>query len=347
MDLKPSVFNWELEELEAWMRRAGQPAYRAKQLLEWMYAKGISKFAEAKNLPAALIEKLEAETVLHTLEPDIEKKDLEGESNKFVFRTRDGRFLESVLISQRDRQTVCVSTQLGCKIGCTFCASGKGKFGRNLTAGEIVEQVMWIQKRLGTRVSNVVYMGMGEPLDNFDATMKSLRLLQSPQMLALGARHITVSTSGLTPKIAEFVAHQEGRVRLSVSLHSSIEAKRSELVPINRKYPLKELVEMLGRMKPELSRRITFEYTLMEGENDSEEEVKGLVQIARPLNALINVIPYNPIREMQYRRPSDEKIREFRAGLVRRGVRVIVRQTAGRSIDAACGQLRLDREAAA
>jgi len=220
MDLKPALYGLDLDEAKQLVGSAGFPAYRAAQLVEWLYQKHITSLEEAKNLPRTLRDKL-SQYELHTLNFAEDRDSFDHESVKFLFKTRDEHLLESVLISQKDRRTVCVSTQLGCKIGCIFCASGKGKFGRNLTAGEIIEQVVWIEKKIGQSVTNVVFMGMGEPLDNFEATMKALKILQAPWGFGLGARRITVSTSGITPKIVEFVKASDGRVRLSVSLHSS------------------------------------------------------------------------------------------------------------------------------
>jgi len=217
MTTQQTVYGLDADEMKNLVKAYGMPAFRAAQLLEWVYKKHIADFSEAKNLPATFREKISEEYRLKSLEFENESHSSNLESQKFLFRTPDGFLLESVLIVQSGRKTVCVSTQLGCKIGCTFCASGKGKFGRNLTAGEIVEQVAWIEKKIGERVTNVVFMGMGEPLDNFDATMKALQILQAPWGFELGARRITVSTSGITPKIAEFVKRSEGRVRLSVS----------------------------------------------------------------------------------------------------------------------------------
>lgn len=213
-----------------------------------------------------------------------------------------------------------------------------------MTAGEIVEQVARIERQIGRKVSNVVFMGMGEPLDNFEATMKALKILQAPWGFGLGARRITVSTSGITPRIAEFVKRSEGRVRLSVSLHSSSEAKRTELVPVNKKYHLAELIRTLNEIHNKLKREITFEYTLISGVNDSREEAEGVARIAKPLKAKVNLIPYNPIQEMDFRTPSPAQVEAFRKILEKSAVRVTVRQTAGRDIDAACGQLRLIRE---
>ena len=338
---RPTLYGLDLEEIKAWTSRHQVPAYRAGQLSHWLYQKHLLDLAEAKNLPSDLRARILKDFSVGSLELTEAREGLE--STKFLFRTPEGRLLESVLISQRGRKTVCLSTQLGCKIGCVFCASGKGRFGRNLTAGEIVEQAARIERKTG-RVTNIVFMGMGEPLDNFEATMKALRILQAPWGFGLGARRITVSTSGITPKIKEFVERNEGRVRLSVSLHSSDEARRTGLVPINKRYSLKELRETLAEIRRRLKREITFEYTLIDSVNDSDEEAEGVAKIARPLNAKVNIIPYNPIREMDFKTPSAQKMDRFAGILRRRSIRVTIRQTAGRGIDAACGQLRMDRE---
>lgn len=361
MDLRPALYGLERDEIQGLIQEKKYPAYRASQLLDWVYKKHISSWDEAKNLPQDLCSQLSDSWELASLVLAETRAAADGESKKFLFKTRDGRFLESVLIVspphpslspnkgerikvRGKRLTVCVSTQLGCKVGCVFCASGKGKFGRNLTAGEILEQVAWIEKETGGKVTNVVFMGMGEPLDNFEATMKALKILQAPWGFGLGARRITVSTSGITPKITEFVKRSEGRVRLSVSLHSSSEAKRTELVPLNKKYNLKELTETLNNIHRKLKREITFEYTLISGVNDSLGEAEGVARIAKPLKAKVNLIPYNPIQEMDFKTPSLQQVEAFRKILERFAVRVTVRQTAGRDIHAACGQLRLIRE---
>ena len=339
---KPSLYGMDDEEMRALVLEEGAPTYRAGQILEWVYKKHILSFDEAKNIPAGLRESLAAGVRVSSLTADLTRAS--EESTKFLFKTADGRVLESVLISQRGRETVCVSTQLGCKIGCVFCASGKGKFGRNLTAGEIVEQAAQIGRSTGRRVTNVVFMGMGEPLDNFEATMKALKILQAPWGFGLGARRITVSTSGIAPKILEFVKRSEGRVRLSVSLHSSDEKTRTGLVPLNKRYGLRELEAALRKIHGGLKREITFEYTVIAGINDSRKEAEGVAHIAKPLNAKVNLIAYNPIREMNFKTPSPEVVEAFRDILLKRGVRATVRRTAGRGINAACGQLRLDRE---
>lgn len=331
------------KEIESFVIAEGFPKFRAKQLLEWLYQKNALRWDEFKNLPKDLIEKLSAGYALTALRTE-EPFTFSGEATtKYLFRTADDHLLESVLISQPPRQTVCVSTQLGCKVRCPFCASGKGGFVRDLTAGEIIEQVAWIARKSGQKITNVVFMGMGEPLDNFDAVMKALDILTAQWGFEMGGRKITVSTSGVSEKIYEFVKRTDGRIRLSVSLHSPDSAARDKLVPYNRKYPLAELMATLKKVHQVLKRDITFEYTLIDGVNDSEEDARGVAKLAKPLQAKINLIPYNPIRETKWKTPSEERMTLFRETLECSGVRSTFRKTVGRSTDAACGQLRLDR----
>ena len=353
-----SLYGSTPDEIEALVTAQGLPKYRAAQLLNWIYQKNVLAWDEIKNLSKDALENISGKISLTALEPVEEKRTVAGGSTKFLFKTTDGHFLESVLISQKNapdskggeetitqgrRETVCVSTQLGCKIRCAFCASGQGKFIRNLTAGEIVEQVARVSRMTEKKITNVVFMGMGEPLDNYESTLKAVRILTEPRGFAFGARRVTVSTSGIIPKILEFVKAVDGRVRLSVSLHSSIDEVRSRLVPVNRRYPLKELMSALRKINQGLKREITFEYTLIAGVNDSEEEAEGISMIAKPLRAKINIIPYNPIAEFPHKAPAPEAMGRFCDQLKRRGLHVTLRQTAGRDIDAACGQLRLDR----
>ncbi len=339
----PFLRNLTLEEAGRFFDHKGISRYRARQVLEWLYKKHARALGEMRNLPKDLLTWLKENTELNALELVNKSDSSKGDSTKFLTRTKDGHFCETVLISQSGRDTVCVSTQLGCRIRCVFCASGKGRFGRNLTAGEIVEQISVVSHEIKRPVTNVVFMGMGEPLDNYDEVMKALNMMQADWGLDLGGRRITVSTSGITPKIRSFVMDTGGRIRLSVSLHSADDETRSFLVPINKKYNLPELLGTLEAIHRELKREITFEYTLIQGVNDSAEEAKNVGKIAARLNAKVNLIPYNPIREMDFKSPSPENVEEFKKKLEKKGVRVTVRQTAGRDIDAACGQLRLDR----
>lgn len=343
MDLKPALYGLELEETQKILKGYGEASYRAQQLLEWLYRRWVEDWGEISNLPKSLIDKLKYNFSLSALHFKESLPSPHGQSVKYLFETRDGHLLESVLIRQQRRATACVSTQLGCKMKCVFCASGRS-YNRNLTAGEIVEQVAKIERSLEKRISNIVFMGMGEPLDNFDATLKALHILQADWGFGLGGRRITVSTVGILPKIEEFIKRTGGKVRLSVSLHSSRENTRNNIVPINRRYSLTKMEKTLHEIHRRLKREITFEYTLLTGINDTPEEARGVVRIAKPLRAKVNLIPYNPIREVDFKRPSLKRIEAFRDTLQKSGVRVTVRQTAGREIDAACGQLRLDRE---
>jgi 23S rRNA (adenine2503-C2)-methyltransferase len=383
--------SFNLSELEVFLQSLGAPRYRAKQIMDWLHKKHVTAFLEMKNIPKELQKILAEKIVVGALElvdvvngtgsvtgqvffraaeakPVPARTGTANESIKYLMKTQDGHVLESVLIAQAGRRTVCLSTQLGCRIRCPFCASGKGRFGRNLSAGEIVEQVSVISRHLAqgflsfpqkresresldprargddrALVTNIVFMGIGEPLDNYEATMRAIEILTADWGFELGGRRITVSTSGMTPMIEKFVNDSRGRVRLSVSLHSSNQETRSKLVPINKKYHLDELIKTLENIHKVLKREITFEYTLIEGINDSDREARGVGKIAARLGAKVNLIPYNPIREMDFQTPSRERIEAFRDLLEKRNVRVTVRQTAGRAIDAACGQLRLDR----
>ncbi len=370
-------------ELIKFLKTLSLPRFRAAQIMDWLHQKHAMDFSEMKNIPKALQEELRKCSDVSVLELVEVVGRRDRDSIKFLMRTRDGHLLESVLIQQSGRHTVCVSTQLGCRIRCTFCASGKGKFGRNLSAGEIVEQISHCaryQVRPGQvhgketsnlsrnvpgtgNITNVVFMGMGEPLDNYEATMKAIEILTADWGFALGGRRITVSTSGITPMIEKFVSDSRGRasrssggrplghlaptgrvgVRLSVSLHSSDQETRQRLVPIAKKYKLDELIRMLEKIHKTLKREITFEYTLIRGINDSQAEARGVARIASRLGAKVNLIPYNPIREMDYETPDPQQVETFCKLLEAKHVRVTVRQTAGRDIDAACGQLRLDR----
>lgn len=330
-------------ELKLFLRSVNSPNYRALQIMDWLHKKHVMSFSEMKNLPKEFQARLAEKALVQSLTLLETPESRDHESLKYLMKTYDGHILESVLIVQRDRRTICLSTQLGCRIRCTFCASGKGKFGRNLTAGEIVEQVSTICRHTGKPITNIVFMGMGEPLDNYEATMRAIEILTAEWGFGLGGRRITVSTSGLTPRIEQFVHDSRGRVRLSISLHSSSQETRSRLVPINKKYRLDELIQTLEKIHRTLKREITFEYTLIDGINDSIQEARGVARIASRLGAKVNVIPYNPIREMEYKTPSRERIESFRRLLEEKKVLVTVRQTVGRDIDAACGQLRLDR----
>ncbi|OQA58367.1 MAG: putative dual-specificity RNA methyltransferase RlmN [Candidatus Omnitrophica bacterium ADurb.Bin277] len=345
-----SLYGLTQTEAEALVISLGFPKFRAAQILDWLYKKHILDWDEIKNLPKDLLGELEKKYALTALQMEEDATCLGETSSKYLFRTSDGHLLESVLISsqrepvgQRERETVCVSSQLGCPVRCTFCASGKGGFLRNLTAGEIIEQIVWIAKKSGRKITNVVFMGMGEPLENFEEVIKALDILTAQWGFEMGGRKITLSTCGVTDKIYEFVKRTDGKIRLSVSLHAPADETRSKLIPYNRKYPLPGLLAELKKVHQVLKRDITFEYTLIAGVNDSREDAKAVAGIAKPLRAKLNLIPYNPIREIAWETPSRERMMLFRETLEKSGVRSTFRKSAGLDAEAACGQLRLDR----
>ena len=336
-----------LPELEARFREMGQPAYRAKQVMEWLYPKRARSFAEMTNLPAAVRGQLQGAFGFDSLEP-IRKLGSDDTTQKFLFRLGDGSLIETVLIPASpalygegsDRRTLCISSQVGCAYGCKFCASGLNGFSRNLHAGEIVGQFLRVEELSGERINNIVFMGMGEPLANFENVTRALTLLNAPWGVGLGARHITVSTSGLAPQIralAEFPL----QIRLAVSLHGATDAVRNQIMPVNRKYPLAELLDACEEFCARRSQRITLEFILIDSVNDSLEQATELGKIARRLDAKVNCIPYNPVEGLAWKRPSLRRQDAFLAALERSGADATLRREKGTDIEAACGQLRL------
>jgi len=344
---KTPIHSVTLPELQVKLGELGQPAYRAKQVLEWLYPKRAKAFAEMSNLPASLREQLDATFGFETLEL-VRKLGSEDTTQKFLFKLEDGSLVETVLIPASpalygegsDRHTLCISSQVGCAYGCKFCASGLNGFSRNLHAGEIVGQFLRVEELSGERINNVVFMGMGEPLANFDNFLRAVGILNASWGIGLGARHITVSTSGLAPKIRE-LAGQPLQIRLAVSLHGATDAVRDQIMPVNRKYPLAELLDACEEYCARKNQRITFEFILIEGINDSLEQATALGKIARGLDAKINCIPYNPVEGLAWKRPSLRRQDAFMAALDRTGADATIRREKGGDIDAACGQLRL------
>ncbi|MBI4279488.1 MAG: 23S rRNA (adenine(2503)-C(2))-methyltransferase RlmN [Armatimonadetes bacterium] len=345
-----------LEELEAFARGLGEPGYRGRQIAHWAYQRSVPSFAEMSDLPAALRPRLEAVAHLTSVVPVTDVRADNGETIKYLFRLADGATVETVFMRYEDgRRSVCISTQVGCGMGCTFCATGLAGLTRNLTAGEIVDQVVQVHRLTGERMTNVVFMGMGEPLANYTATLKAVRLLNAPYGLGIGMRHLTVSTVGLVPQILN-LADEKLQLTLAVSLHAPTDQLRSELVPINRRWPIAELLGACRAYATTTGRRISFEYVLMEGVNDRPElGVKlGELLAERPAGGAdaprsrreegslwhVNLIPWNPVYGLQYRRPGMQRVEAFAAPLRRQGISTTVRVERGVEIDAACGQLR-------
>jgi 23S rRNA (adenine2503-C2)-methyltransferase len=335
-----------LEEIGAQLAALGQPGYRAKQVVQWLYEKRAKSFAEMSDLPAALRGQLEQSFSFDQLQV-VRVLGSEDTTRKFLFRLADGALIESVLIpaspalygEASDRRTICISTQVGCAYGCKFCASGLDGWSRNLDAGEIVEQVLKVEEASGERINNIVFMGMGEPLANYQNLMRAIGIINAPWGVGLGARHITISTSGLAPQIRQ-LADQPLQVRLAISLHGATDEVRQQIMPVNRKYPLAVLLEACAYYVERKKQRLTFEYILIEGVNDSPEQAVALARHARRLKAMVNCIPYNTVEGLSWQRPSDARQDAFLEVLQRAGIAATLRREKGHDIAAACGQLR-------
>ncbi|TLD71033.1 23S rRNA (adenine(2503)-C(2))-methyltransferase RlmN [Phragmitibacter flavus] len=338
------------EELISVVAQAGEKSYRAKQLIEWIHRKRVETFDEMTNLSKPLLAYLNEHHTLRTLT----LARVEGSADttrKYLFKLHDGRFVETVLIpasvsfagERSNRRTLCVSSQVGCAYDCKFCASGLAGFTRNLTASEIVEQIVQVEKHAGERIDNLVFMGMGEPLANYNNVTRAITALNAQWGVNIGARHITVSTSGLAPqikKLAEFPL----QVRLAISLHGASDEVRNQIMPVNRKHPLDELFEALHFWRQHKKQRITFEFILIKDINDSDEQARLLAHRARNIDAKVNLIPYNTVDGLQWERPDVPQQDRFRDIVASHDVVVTLRREKGHDIAAACGQLRLREE---
>ncbi len=327
------------EELAETLKVLGLPAFRAKQLYEWLHVKLVADYEEMTNLSRDLRETLKQQYPLTVLrEVDALHSGTDG-TIKYLFRLMDDRVIESVLMKYHHGNSVCISSQVGCRMGCKFCASAIGGKERDLLPSEMLEQVYQIQKLSGERVSNIVIMGTGEPLDNYDYVIRFLRLVTDSDGLNISARNITVSTCGIPNKIRAFA--QEGLpVTLALSLHAPNDEIRKQLMPVAAKYKLTEVLEAFLYYYEKTGRRLTFEYSLVEGINDGEEEAKELVRLVKGINCHINLIPVNPIKERNYRKSDDTRIQKFKFILEKNRINVTIRREMGADINAACGQLR-------
>ena len=328
----------------------GHKPYRARQIMEWAYKKRVEDFAAMSDLPVELRTQLAERFPAQKLD-QVRMTGSKDTTRKFLFRLPDGQFIESVFIpaspalygDTSDRKTLCVSTQVGCAYGCKFCASGLRGWKRNLTAGEITAQVMAVEKTTAERVDNIVFMGMGEPLANFDNLATAIEILNAPWGFEIGARHITVSTSGLAPQIRQLAEHPVP-VRLAISLHGATDEVRERIMPVNRKHPLAELFDACAYFTSRRKQKLGFEYILIAGVNDSPEQARLLAMHARRLDAKINLIPYNTVEGLSWERPTTARQQEFAKTVRAGGVVATIRREKGHDIDAACGQLRLRAE---
>jgi len=336
-----------LDELRKELQQLAEPSYRAGQITSWLYYKRARAFEEMTDLPKSIRARLAERFSIGNIDV-IRVIGSRDTTRKFLFRLRDGNLIESVLIpaspalygGKSDRRTVCVSTQVGCAFGCKFCASGLEGFSRNLRANEIVDQIIAIERESGARIDNLVFMGMGEPLANFDSVMRAIRIINAPWGLGVGARHITVSTSGLAPQIRKLAA-EPLQVRLAVSLHGATDVVRNQLMPINRRYNIETLLSACDYYIARKKQQVTFEYILIAGVNDSNDQANLLAVHAQRLSAKVNLIPYNRVEDLSWSRPSQDRQEKFLSILRVHGIPATLRREKGGDIEAACGQLRL------
>jgi 23S rRNA (adenine2503-C2)-methyltransferase len=338
---KTSIYSLQVQEIKEWLTNNGEKPFRAEQIYDWLYKKRISSFEDMNNLSKSLRDKLSENFQITTLKTVIKQSSSDG-TIKFLFELHDGYSIETVLMRHDYGNSVCVTTQVGCRIGCTFCASTLGGLKRHLEAGEIVAQVVTVQQALDEtdeRVSSVVIMGIGEPFDNYDNMMSFLKIINHDKGLMIGARHITVSTSGIVPKIYQF-ADENMQINFAISLHAPNTELRSRLMPINRAYKLDDLMKSVRYYIDKTGRRISFEYGLFGGVNDSVEHAEELASLLKGLKCHVNLIPVNYVPERDYVRTPKDKIFAFEKTLKNLGINVTIRREQGHDIDAACGQLR-------
>ena len=334
-----------IPELESFLTELKQPKFRAKQIFSWLHEKRVLSFNEMTNLPASLREQLKGNCTITSL--TVERKlvsQLDG-TVKYLYRLADGQHIESVRMAYEHGISLCISSQVGCKMGCAFCASTKAGFVRNLTASEILEQVYAAGRDAGERIGSIVMMGIGEPLDNFDQVMRFLELVSDPNGLNLSHRHISLSTCGVVDRIRE-LAEKDLQITLSISLHATDDAARSAIMPVNRRWNMEELLDACREYTDRTHRRISYEYALISGVNDSRKQAEELAALLKGMLCHVNLIPVNYVKEAGYQKSSKGRIYEFQKVLNDRGINATVRRTLGADINAACGQLRREAEQA-
>ena len=336
---RKDIQSLNIDELGKELDGLGLPSYRTVQIFQWLHQKNVVSFEEMMNIPKNIRQTLSERYYIAVA--TIEKKQISCYDNtvKYLFRLSDGEFIESVLMHYHHGYTLCISTQVGCKMGCTFCATGKSGFSRNLTPSEMLSQIQTAQADNHIRIANVVLMGMGEPLDNFDNVMKFLSLVSCEKGINIGMRHISLSTCGIVPKIYE-LADKKLQITLSVSLHAPNDRIRSQTMPVNRKYPVSELMKACRYYARTTKRRITFEYAMIDNINDSDECAYELVRLTHGILCHFNLIPVNNVTETTYRKSQKKRMSAFAEILAKNGISVTVRRTLGADIDASCGQLR-------
>lgn len=339
MDEKKDIKSMTLAELTDFAAGLGEKPYRAKQLYEWMHIRGAEDFSGMTNLPKELRGRLEREACLTVLRREaVQVSALDG-TRKYLFALSDGNVIESVFMRYRHGNSVCISSQVGCRMGCRFCASTLDGLVRNLTPAEMLDQIYRIGRDVGERISHVVVMGTGEPLDNYENLLRFLALLTDENGLHISQRNVTVSTCGIVPRI-RLLADEKLSITLALSLHAGSQGKRADLMPVANKYGLSEVLDACAYYFAQTGRRVTFEYSLVEHVNDGAEDARELARLIHGMNCHVNLIPVNPVREREYRQPKEAAVGRFQRILEERGIAVTVRRELGRDIDGACGQLR-------
>ncbi len=332
-----NILDYDYNELRKRLEREGMEPYRATQIFDWVYKKKATSFAVMTNLSKKLRERLSQKFKLGF--PDLVTKVRSKDGTvKFLWQYEDGETVESVLLRYSDRISACISSQVGCALGCKFCATGKSGFVRNLTSGEILAQILGMERSEGERIGNVVFMGMGEPMLNYDEVMRAVRVMTDPKALKISQRRVAISTAGIVDGI-ERLSNESLDVVLSVSLHAPTNEKRSEIMPVNDRYPVEELLQAVRKYQEIKGRRVTFEYILFDGFNDSRQDALKLAEVLKDIKCNVNLIPYNETQS-DFKKTSIERAREFEETLKSNGIEAVIRAEKGADIDAACGQLR-------
>lgn len=336
-----SIYNKSLNDLEEYFISINEKKFKASQVYEWLYKKRVTSFDDMSNLKKEVIEKLKEDFCIDEL--TIKKIEKDVEVNKYLFELKDGNLIEAVLMMHDYGKSLCISSQVGCNMGCKFCESGRLKKVRNLEASEMVLQVLQIEKEVNDRISHIVIMGIGEPFDNYDNIVKFIEIVNHAKGLQMGSRHITVSTCGLVPKIQEF-ASLPYQVNLAISLHAPTNEKRNLIMPINKAYPIEVLIDAIKKYIAKTNRRVTFEYIMLKGVNDTKEDAINLCELLKGMNCYVNLIPYNETNNIEFKRSKKDTILEFYDIIKKRNIGVTIRREFGSKISAACGQLRSKKE---
>lgn len=341
MEMKKNIYGLKRSDLETYFLTKNEKKFKALQIYEWLYQKRVSNFSLMSNIKKDIQEELSNDFTMEMIE--VSKVQHDVDAHKYLFRLYDNNYIEAVLMEHDYGLSVCVSSEVGCNMGCKFCESGRRKKVRNLEAYEMVEQILLIEKDIGKRISSVVVMGIGEPFDNYDNLMDFIRIINDAKGIGIGARHITVSTCGLVPKIYEF-SNEDLQVNLALSLHAPNDEIRNKIMPINKAYNVSEVMRAIKDYIDKTNRRVTIEYVMLDGINDTKECAFELAKLLKGLNVYVNMIPYNETNHLEFSKSNKEKIDEFYDILVKNRINVTVRRRFGSNIDAACGQLRSKEE---